>query len=373
MITSPTALLARLAGDWLLLCLLAAFPMVFWLAPVAGGDLAGLVDWKTVAALAGLMVLSRGLELCGLIDLLGRWVLARLRSLRGLALAMVLFAALLSAVVTNDVALFVTVPLTLALARLVALPVGRLVIFQALAVNAGSAGSPVGNPQNLFLWQTSGMGFWPFTLALLPIAGLMLMLVLALVPLAFRHEALALPEAGAPRALHRRLMALSLAAYPLFLWAVNAGFALAGAGAIMALFALAFRRVLLGISWALLLVFVLMFINLGLLGQVPVVAALIGGHLHGGGAAYLLGAGLSQIMSNVPAAIFLAGFTDEWRALAWGVNVGGFGLAIGSLANLIALRLAPQPGLWRAFHLWSVPVFLASLMAGGLLLRVMAP
>ncbi|MCC5961675.1 MAG: hypothetical protein JJU09_00990 [Rhodobacteraceae bacterium] len=127
--------------------LLVTLPPLIWLAPVPVADLGALVDWKTIAALAGLMALSRGLELSGLLDRAGRWVLGRLRAL---AMALVLLAAGLAAIVTNDVALFVTVPLTLGLARIMTLPVGRLVIFQALAVNAGSTLSPVGNPQNLF-------------------------------------------------------------------------------------------------------------------------------------------------------------------------------------------------------------------------------
>jgi Na+/H+ antiporter NhaD/arsenite permease-like protein len=82
------------------------------------------------------------------------------------------------------------------------------------------------------------------------------------------------------------------------------------------------------------------------------------------GGVYVAGALLSQVISNVPAAIFLQGFTTDWVALAWGVNVGGFGLAIGSLANLNALRLARERGLWREFHLWSVPLLLIALGVG---------
>lgn len=359
-----------LVAEWLLVVLTGLLPVLLWAVPTAPDNLVRLVDWKTVAALAGLMVLSRGLELSGLIDRLGRMVLARLRSARSLACALVVFAALLSAVVTNDVALFVTVPLTLGLARVVALPVARLVIFQALAVNAGSALSPVGNPQNLFLWQRSGVGFWDFTFAMLPIAGSMLVLVLALVPLGFNRVRLALQAAPDRMAVRRPLMLVSLGAYPVFLLAVNAGGAVIGAGVVTAAFALAFRDVLRGVDWPLLLVFVLMFINLGLFGQLPAVAALATASMEWRGGAYAIGAVLSQGMSNVPAAIFLAPFTDDWRALAWGVNVGGFGLAIGSLANLIALRLGHQRGIWRQFHLWSVPVFAASLAMGAGLLAM---
>ena len=357
-----------LRQEWLLVLLLALLPVLLWRVPTGPTEISALVDWKTIGALAGLMVLSRGLEASGLIDRAGRTVVGRLRSERGLATALVLFAAALSAVVTNDVALFVTVPLTLALSRLLALPVGRLVIFQALAVNAGSAASPVGNPQNLFLWQVSGAGFGEFLMAMLPLAAAMLAILLALVPLAFGARHLALTEPDAPLALQPRLMAVSLSAYPLFLFLVNAGLAVPAAGMLIGLYAFAFRAVLRWVDWPLLLVFVLMFVNLGLLGRLPAIAAMVPAALDLPGGVYALGAILSQGMSNVPAAIFLAPFTEDWRALAWGVSVGGFGLAIGSLANLIALRLVRERGLWRQFHLWSLPMFALSFAAGSLLI-----
>jgi len=356
-----------LREEWLLVLLLALLPVMLWQVPTGPRAIVALVDWKTIGALAGLMVLSRGLEASGLIDRAGRTVIARLRSERRLATALVLFAAMLSAVVTNDVALFVTVPLTLALSRHVALPTGRLVIFQALAVNAGSALSPVGNPQNLFLWQVSGVGFGEFLLAMAPLTTVMMAILLALVPLAFGRRQLALTRMETPLALQPGLMAVSLAAYPLFLFLVNAGLAVPAAGVVIALYLIAFRAVLRWVDWPLLLVFFLMFVNLGLLGRMPAIAAAVPAALELPGGVYAVSAALSQGMSNVPAAIFLAPFTGDWRALAWGVSVGGFGLAIGSLANLIALRLVREAGLWRQFHLWSVPMFALSFAAGLLL------
>lgn len=361
---------AWLRREWLLVLLFALLPALLRVAPAGPADLVAMVDWKTIDALAGLMVLSRGLELSGLIDRLGRAVIARLHTERGLAAALMLFAALLSAIVTNDVALFVTVPLTLALARLSPLPTGRLVIFQALAVNAGSAASPIGNPQNLLLWQAFDLGFVEFLLAMLPLSAAMMALLLALTPLAFAARRVALPETTSPLPLTRGLAAVSLAAYPVFLLLLNAGLALPAALFVFAVYAVAFRGVLLSIDWPLLAVFILMFVDLGLLASLPAVATAIPDLLGVPGGAYTLGAALSQGMSNVPAAIFLVLFTDDWRALAWGVSVGGFGLAIGSLANLIALRLARQPGLWREFHLWSLPMLALSFAAGALLIAL---
>ena len=357
-----------LRQEWLLALLLALFPILLLLVPTGPKGIAALVDWKTIGALAGLMVVSRGLELSGAIDRAGRALLAHVRTERGLAWVLVVFAAALSAVVTNDVALLVTVPLTLGLARTAPLPAGRLVIFQALAVNAGSTGSPVGNPQNLFLWQVSGAGFPEFLLTMLPLAAAMHAILLALGPLGFAARPVVVSGCTSPLPLAPQLAVVSCAAYAPFLFLVNAGLALLAAAVVIGVYALGFRQVLRGLDWPLIVVFVLMFVDLGLLSRLPVIAAAVPGLLDWPGGAFALGAVLSQGMSNVPAAIFLAPFTDDWRALAWGVSVGGFGLAIGSLANLIALRLARQPGLWLEFHLWSVPMLILALTIGTLML-----
>jgi Na+/H+ antiporter NhaD/arsenite permease-like protein len=78
---------------------------------------------------------------------------------------------------------------------------------------------------------------------------------------------------------------------------------------------------------------------------------------------------LSQAISNVPAAIMLAEFTKDWRALAFGVSVGGFGIAIGSLANLIAVRLSKTRGVWLPFHLVSIPFWLVATALGAWLVE----
>lgn len=370
-VLSLLSLLRRLAADRLLLVLLVAFPLLWLANPEGPSALVARVHWPTIAALAGLMLLSRLLEESGYLARWGRALLERVHGERCLAAALILFSALLSAVVTNDVALFVVVPLILGLDAVARLPIGRLIAFQALAVNAGSTLSPVGNPQNLYLWQAYEVGFGEFLLAMLPLGAGLTLLLLALVPLAFParrievHEAIAMPPA------RPRLMWLALAGYPLFLWLADGGQALPAALAVGGLCLLLARRVLLGVDWPLLLVFVLMFIDLGLLGEwawmqrlLATVPAWPGGLLTGGAA-------ISQLVSNVPATLLLAEVAGEWRPLAWGVSVGGFGLAIGSLANLIALRLGKRPGLWGEFHRWSLPMLALSLLLAFALERLM--
>lgn len=347
----------RLREDRLLLALLAALVPLVLLARPEAGALAALVDWHTIAALGGLMVLSRGLEDSGYLARAGVALVSRVRGERTLAVALVLFSALLSAVVTNDVALFIVVPLTLSLASVATLPIGRLIVFEALAVNAGSAASPVGNPQNLFLWQSSGSGFVEFTLAMLPLGAALLTLLLVLIPLAFRARRIERRDAAWGTLTHGRLFACSLALYVPFLVATELGHAPLAAVLITLGYAALARHVVHSVDWMLLVVFMLMFIDLGLLAGLPPIAHNADLLLALPGDALTAGAVLSQFISNVPAAIFLERFTDDWRTLAWGVSVGGFGLAIGSLANLIALRLAREAGLWRDFHRWSLPLF----------------
>ena len=120
-------------------------------APFSLRQLPAAVDWSTILTLGGLLMLTKGIEASGYFDVLGRRLVQRFQSERSLALFLTAAAALLSTFLTNDVALFILVPLTLTLRRYSSLPIARLVIFEALAVNAGSLLTPIGNPQNILL------------------------------------------------------------------------------------------------------------------------------------------------------------------------------------------------------------------------------
>src|SRR5690606_7710076 len=122
---------------------------------------------------------------------------------------------------TNDVALFILLPITLSIGRLTGMPVGRLIIFLALAVNAGSALTPIGNPQNLLLWQASGYSFWQFTRMMAPLALSLLLLILLLSCVAFGPHKLNIAVPHNNSADNRRLFGWSLAGYPLFILAME--------------------------------------------------------------------------------------------------------------------------------------------------------
>ncbi|WP_218509786.1 SLC13 family permease [Variovorax sp. dw_308] len=357
-------------GNGLLWVLLAVAVMLAFVRPRAPVDLLKLVDWPTIGALAGLLAITQGVERSGMLQSTAEHLLERTTNLRSLALLLVATSALLSALVTNDVSLFLLVPLTRVLATQAHLPLARLVVLEALAVNAGSALTPIGNPQNLYLWHRSGESFIGFMGMMAPTVGIMLFWLLAAVWLLMPPTPIELKHADETRPMQPRLLWLSAALFVAFVVALDRHWLLAGLGLVFGVYLLTYRGVLRGIDWSLLAIIGLMFVDLRQLAELPAIASLLGRWpIEEGWRAYLAAVLTSQVISNVPAAIVLDGPVRDLPALAAGVSVGGFGCVLGSLANLIALRLAKLPHGLRDFHRISIP-FLLVCAASALLLRL---
>ena len=292
---------------------------------------------------------------------------------RRLAMFMVLAAALLSTFLTNVVALFIVVPLTITLKRLCEIPVNRLIIFEALAVNAGSLLTPIGNPQNILIWGRSGLSFAGFIAQMAPLAGAMMLTLLLLCWCCFPGKALQYHTGVQTPEWKPRLVWSCLGLYIVFLTALELKQELWGLVIVAAGFALLARRVVLSVDWTLLLVFMAMFIDVHLLTQLPALQGVLSNvsHLSEPGL-WLTAIGLSQVISNVPSTILLLNYVPPSLLLAWAVNVGGFGLLPGSLANLIALRMANDRRIWWRFHLYSIPMLLWAALVGYVLF-VMLP
>ncbi len=320
--------------------------------------------WLALPTLLGLFALLlsiEGIRASGAVQRAAQALARRAHSQRTLALALVAGSALLSMVLTNDVSLFLLVPLTVALGRGSTLPVRRVVILEAMGVNAGSALSPVGNPQNLLLWQHSGLSMLQFVWRMFPAAITMLALLVLTVWLLVPARALATgqaPPAQGP-ALRPALgwtSALLLLVVLVLLQEHHSGVAAALA---LLVFASAWREVLRRVDWGLLLTLAAMFAGLGHLAQwAPLQAWLLRLDWHSPPLIYVGGVLLSQVLSNVPATVLLWPQVGQAIPLAVAVDVGGFGLALGSLANLIALRLEGGRGNLGEFHRISVPFLL---------------
>ena len=314
----------------------------------------------TLAGLLGLMICIQGIRDSGLVQHAAAALVERVHSLRGLGVLLVSATALLSMVLTNDVSLFLLVPLTLAIGSISNLPVMRTVVLEALAVNAGSTLSPIGNPQNLLLWQYTHLPFLEFMHTMLPACGVMFVLVL-LLTLVWMPRGRVILHAedidGHPVSNSQAI--LSVLALVSMVVMMEHNHAVLGALLLLVPFALLESGTLRRIDWLLLATFAAIFLGLGHFAELAwVQRALASINLENPLTLYASGILASQVISNVPATVLLLRHAPDPMALAVAVNVGGFGVAIGSLANLIALRLAKQPKGARLLHLVSIPFLL---------------
>ncbi len=202
-----------------------------------------------------------------MLQLLGQRLVDAVQSERVLALSLVSASAALSTLLTNDVALFVIVPLTVGLRHVARLPVTRLIVFEALAVNAGSALTPIGNPQNLFLWHQSGLSFGGFVWQMAPMVAMLMLLLLVATWFAFPAQTIHVhSDVGAPSCTSA-CCCPRWRSYVPFLLLTDRGYPVAALAGLVVLYLIGARYVLARVDWGLLLVFVLMFIDLRLVAQ----------------------------------------------------------------------------------------------------------
>ena len=279
-------------------------------------------DIEILFVLFVLFLITTGLQRHGVLRRIAR----RVESGGFISIKLVLATFFFAMIVTNDVALMALVPLTI----LLNIPhKAWLVIAEALAANAGSALSPFGNPQNLFIYWHYDIPFSDFVTVIAPFS-LVFLILLVIGALAIRARGNPLATSK-PNALSRSAWFYIFALF-IFALAVLRVLPLA-IGAVVILYAIILDRDSLRVDYALLLTFACFF---GFTDNLQVLLESYLAHPHH---VFLLAAFLSQIISNVPAALLLADFTDHWQALLWGVSVGGFGSLVGSLANLIAYRI----------------------------------
>ncbi len=327
------------------------------------------IEWNTIIVLAGILAITTGIRESHFLSQITRKILSRPISERNVALILVALSALLATFLTNDIALFIIVPLTLSLQDSVENDLTKLVILEAIAVNVGSALTPIGNPQNLYLWHEWGISFLAFTGRMAPLVSILILLLLGFAWFSFGRRQL---QGETPEVIHlnRRLFVLSMVMLAAFIVTAEFHLALYALPAVLLIYFLFYRSLLKEVDWLVLLIFILMFIDFGLIAEFPWVTHLLQEISQMGAAGvFVAGALLSQLVSNVPATVMLARFSSDWQAIAYGVNVGGNGLVIASLANLLALRIAGGKGLWLKFHKYSLLFLALSLTLVYLLLR----
>ncbi len=334
-------------------------------------DYPRFVDWRTILSLTGLMMVTVGMRESRIYSFLSVRILRRFRTERQLAVFFVFFAAFLSTFLTNDITLFIAVPLTVCVLKGLKNDLGKLIIFEAIAVNVGSSLTPIGNPQNIFLWHSWRVSFLVFMYRMLPMFLISMALLLIMSYFLFTDKEITFRSKDlVGQKPNYKLFYLSALLLVIFIFMIEKGLELVGVGLLFLFYLVFYRKILSKVDWLLLLFFMLVFIDLRVISRIPEVESFVGNiDLSSGRNVFLFSVFVSQILSNVPAAILVHHFTHNYLALAYGVNVGGNGLIIGSLANFIALRLAPDRRLLLKFHKYSIPFLVASAIGVFLLLR----
>ena len=341
----------------------------------------GYIDLRTLAILFSLMTVMAGLRRQGFFDGLGRALLSRTHSTFQLTLVLVGLCFFGSMFITNDVSLLTFVPFTFVVLSRLGADVRRsllipVVCMQTIAANLGSMLTPIGNPQNLYLYGKSGMSMAEFLLLMLPYTVVSLLLLVGWAVAVCRKQASScigvLPEQQNTSA-DRKIILLDAVLFAVCLLAVVRvlpyGVAFA---AVLVCVLFADPHTLRAVDYSLLLTFVAFFIFIGNLGRIPAFSGWLQEFLTG--REVLVAVLASQVTSNVPAALLLSEFTAETQALIIGTNLGGLGTLIASMASLISYRQIarelPQ-GKKQYFGLFTLSnlIFLAILLGVWFLLR----
>ena len=347
--------LALLEKNFIFLPFLLLLVIFMVLYPEKTAAYPDFVDWHTVLNLTGLLIVVTAIKESAFFGRFSRRLLTKTGTERGLAFAIVALSGILAMFLTNDIALFITVPLTLGFRDVIENDVKKLIIFQAIAVNVGSALTPVGNPQNLFLWHRWDISFFRFIGEMAPLFVVMSVVLVVFVWISFPSKKLSFHSKQRKNDVDTTMFILSIVVLAGFITSIELGVAYYALAAVVFIYLIFYRKIFVKTDWALLLLFMVMFIDFHLLSEVPFVAKFITQFdLAQPSDTFFSSLLFSQVMSNVPATIFMSKFSTGWLAIAYGVNVGGNGLVMASLVNIIALRFVKRKSIWLDFHKYSI-------------------
>lgn len=331
----------------------------------------GYIDYQTLTTILGLMLVMAGLRSLGIFRIIGSRMLEKTRDARNIALVLVLLCFLFSMVITNDVALITVVPFTIDVLLMAGLEkyLIRIIVLQTIAANLGSMLTPIGNPQNLYLFSLSGMSLGDFISLMLPytLVSLIGLLAACLIMIEKKTVEMKLPERHKLSAKRKTKAIVYLLLLLLALAGVIHLISVFVVGAvILSVVFLMERRVLRKPDYSLLLTFIFLFVCIGNIRRIPEISLWLESVIRGN--EVLTSVFASQLISNVPAAILLSGFTDNIKALVVGTNLGGLGTIIASMASLISFKYYGKMEGNRNIAFLGVFTFLNLIFLGVLLL-----
>jgi Na+/H+ antiporter NhaD/arsenite permease-like protein len=299
------------------------------------------INFQVLISLFSLMLTIKALEELKFLDKLAISIINKCNNSRSVSAIMILLCFFSSMFVTNDVALLTFVPLTLVVSRKTKMPMMETIILQTIAANIGSSLTPMGNPQNLFIYSHYGIKPIPFFTTVLFIAILGMSLLYFIIKRMPKKELKVVLTPLPVNAWEKpAVWGLVLAIIIAFIFGV-VSYQVAFVVTLMTVIILNVK-LLMKIDYLLLLTFICFFIFIGNLSNSNTLQAFASASLKDPTSVYFSSIFLSQLISNVPASILLAEFTQDWKPLLLGVNIGGLGTIIASLASVISYKLFTQ-------------------------------
>lgn len=341
----------------------------------------GYIDFRTLSLLFCLMAVMGGFQKTGIFDIISLGLLKKVQDVKSLVFILVMLCFFSSMLITNDVALITFVPFAfIVLNKLeedernaLKIPV---IVMQTIAANLGSMLTPVGNPQNLYLQGVSGLGLGEFIMLMLPYASLAFVMLSLWIFLLKQKGSVRLKLGGTPEINGGKKAILYIAAFVVCLMTVARLIDWKITLIVVAVIIAAsdiniFKR----IDYTLLATFTAFFIFIGNMGRIPGFGSIVGKVING--RECITGVLSSQIISNVPAALLLSGFTDNFKPLITGVNIGGLGTLIASMASLISFKLFGRHnkslrGKYMIYFTVANIIFLAVLLIEYYILKIFA-
>ena len=317
----------------LIIAVVLAIISCFWETPKWS-----YIDFKVLLLLFNLMVVIAAFKEQLLLDYLAVNLLKHCQNSKQTGSVLVSITFVAAMFMTNDVALITFIPLTLIIGKRLGIVPIKWVIFQTLAANLGSSLTPMGNPQNLFIYTYYGVHLNEFLKVAI---GLVFLSAIFLGCLLLKEKKIDIAIVLEPvQVKDPKQLIVFLVLFAIILSSVVGAIDYRIAFSITIIVVLLVNKhLLLQIDYTLLLTFIGFFVFIGNLSAIPVIKATLQSFLEGDGYTYLSGLAMSQVISNVPATMLLAPFTENWRELVLGVDIGGMGTLIASLASVISYKL----------------------------------
>ena len=318
------------------------------------------IDFRTLGLLLSLMTVMAGFNKMGVFKVIAEYLLNKVNTMRGVTLSLVLLCFFSSMIITNDVALITFVPFTIVLLKLADKQSRAIyvVTLETIAANLGSMLTPIGNPQNLYLFSAYNMNISDFFKTILPYA-LISLVMLVCCSLFSGKSPIVYNENREELNFDKRLIAMYIALFAIALLSVFRVLNYLILLAVVIVFVLIFDR-------KVLLTFIFLFVFIGNLGNISQINCWLSSVVNGNEVP--VGVLASQVFSNVPATILLSGFTNNATDLMIGVNIGGLGTLIASMASLISFKFIQKENVSIAKYFGLFTLFNVLFLAANIIL-----